>query len=108
MSNESSMGVTSLWHRYSAAWSLEAETRDTELPSCRIDEVTYADPGDTVTSVANLSSCLAQFQRSVPGDRFEMVAVAEHHDRSLARWHLRDEQAQLLTQTWSTSPGNVT
>jgi ketosteroid isomerase-like protein len=82
------MTPEALWNEYAATWSLPADERDRRLPECVVDEATYCDPNGLIEGRAALSDYMAEFQRSVPGGRFQIRSVVHHHDRSLAHWAL--------------------
>ncbi len=85
---EHSMTPETLWERYSAIWSLDADARIGELAACLADGATYCDPNGLVEGRAALSTYMGGFQQSVPGGAFRIRAVRHHHDRTLADWTL--------------------
>jgi SnoaL-like domain len=90
------MTPTVLWQRYAAIWSLPAEARDGELKACVAEDVVYCDPNGTVDGSSSLSDYMGGFQTSVPGGRFRIVSVLDHHDRTLAHWSLVAADDRLL------------
>jgi hypothetical protein len=82
------MTPETLWKRYAAIWSLHADARMPELSLCLADGVTYCDPNGLIEGCAALSAYMGQFQASMPGGRFHIRWVLNHHDRSLAHWAL--------------------
>jgi hypothetical protein len=97
------MGVEQLWRRYAACWSLPVFERAAGLPACVVDDVSYLDPRGPATGLDGLAAYMEGFAQSLPGTRFEIVEVLDHHDRSLARWRLRGRDGGILQTGTSTA-----
>jgi SnoaL-like domain len=82
------MTATALWQRYAGIWSLPADAREDELRACVVEDVVYCDPNGVVAGLTSLSGYMGGFQASVPGGRFQILSVLDHHDRMLAHWRL--------------------
>ena len=82
------MSPETLWNRYAAIWSSDADTRMGELSVCLTDDVTYCDPNGVIEGCTALSAYMGGFQQSVPGATFRIRSVVHHHDRTLAHWTL--------------------
>lgn len=82
------MTPEALWKRYAAIWSLNADARTPELSACLADGVTYCDPNGLIEGRAALSEYMGRFQVGMPGGRFHIRWILNHHDRSLAHWSL--------------------
>lgn len=82
------MTPETLWKRYSAIWSLEADAREPELSACLANDITYCDPNGPIAGRAALSDYMGRFRLGVPGGRFKIRWVLVHHERSLAHWAL--------------------
>ena len=82
------MTPETLWERYSAIWSLNAEARGLELMACLADDASYCDPNGLIEGRAALSDYMGGFQRSIHGGRFRIRSVHHHHNRTLAHWVL--------------------
>lgn len=67
------------------------------------DDVTYVDPQAPASGIDGLADYMDGFARSLPGARFEIIAVLHHHDRSLARWRLRGHEGEILQTGTSTA-----
>jgi hypothetical protein len=81
---------TDTWHAYAAAWSAPDEQRRALLDQHVGPQVAYRDPTIEVHGQDALSEYMHAFQQAYPRHRFAIVGVDAHHDRSLARWQLRD------------------
>jgi hypothetical protein len=97
------MSVEQLWRRYAACWSLPALERAAELPACVVDDVSYLDPRAPAAGLDGLAAYMEGFAQSLPGARFEIIEVLDHHDRSLARWRLRGRDGGVVQTGTSTA-----
>lgn len=77
-----------LWTRYAAIWSLPEQQRMDELKACVADDITYCDPNNAIEGRHALSHYMGGLQSSVPGGRFQIASVSNHHGRMLAHWAL--------------------
>jgi hypothetical protein len=85
-----------LWTRYAAIWSASQAARALEMEQCLAAAPRYADPNVSLDGRTALSAYMGQFQASMPGCRFSIDRVAEHHARSLASWRLVDRNGAEL------------
>ena len=90
------MSAEALWRRYAIIWSSELARRKSELGECLADDATYCDPVSELSGREALSEYMGGFQEQVPGGRFEILQVIDHHDRSLARWALLNGEGATL------------
>lgn len=90
------MTAKELWDRYAATWSKPEADRLSELKACAVEDVAYCDPHSVVAGRAALSDYMGGFQASVPGGRFEIDSVIDHHGRMLAHWTLRGADGAAL------------
>lgn len=86
------------WKDYASAWSKTDSARDDLLKSLVVEDVTYTDPHSDVAGRAAFSALIGQFQKDVPGARFEIVDVKSHHGKSLAHWRLFGKDGAELMQ----------
>jgi hypothetical protein len=82
------MSPETLWNRYAAIWSSDADVRVGELSACLTDDATYCDPNGLIEGPKALSAYMGGFQQSVPGATFRIRSVVHHHNRTLAHWAL--------------------
>lgn len=90
------MTPETLWRRYAAIWSLDAEARGSELAACLAEDVTYCDPNGLIEGQAALSAYMGGFQQSAPGGAFHIRAVLHHHGRSISHWTLQGPDGAAL------------
>jgi hypothetical protein len=88
--------VEDLWREYAACWSIGDDGRGDRLEACVVADVVYIDPQSVAEGVVALSAYQGDFQRTVPGGRFEIVGVLHHHGQSLARWRLHADDGRVL------------
>jgi hypothetical protein len=74
------------WQHYADCWSMAEGDRPDALDAYAATDVVYRDPTIEVQGADALSAYMGGFQEAFPGHRFAIVAVAAHHDRSLAHW----------------------
>lgn len=85
-----------LWDRYAATWSKPEGERLEELQACVVDGVVNCDPRSLAEGCAALSDYMGEFQNALPGGRFEITSVIDHHGRMLAHWTLRSANGDEL------------
>ena len=85
-----------LWQRYADIWSAEPALRAPELEACLHEECSYCDPNGLVHGRRALSDYMEGFRQSAVGARFQILAVAEHHGRSLSSWELQGATGSVL------------
>jgi len=90
------MTPETLWRRYAAIWSLDAENRAAELTACLAADASYCDPNGPIVGRDALSDYMGGFRDRVPGGRFEIRSVLHHHDRSIANWSLHAASGEVL------------
>lgn len=86
------------WATYANAWSQPDDERNTTLTALVSEDVTYTDPTAQVESRAGFSAHIGKFQKDVPGARFEIIDVKDHHNQSLARWKLFGKDGSEMMQ----------
>jgi hypothetical protein len=90
------MSPETLWNRYAAIWSHDANTRTGELEACLADDVTYCDTNGLLAGRPAISNYMGGFQQHVPGASFRIRRVVHHHNRVLADWTLHGSDDQAL------------
>ena len=85
-----------LWQRYADTWSAEPAPRAPELEACLHEDCSYCDPNGLIHGRRALSDYMTGFRQSAAGARFRILAVAEHHGRSLSSWELQGLDGTVL------------
>jgi isopropylmalate/homocitrate/citramalate synthase len=83
--------IENIWAEYASCWSATPADAALLLDRHIAAAVVYRDPSAEVHGREQLADYMRQFRESVPGHRFAILSVHGHHDRSLARWELRDD-----------------
>lgn len=78
--------MKTIWNEYAALWSMPSTDRAQQALGIVTPDVTYQDPGASLTSWDQLSDYMSGFQEAFPGHRFIIDRVVAHHDVSLALW----------------------
>ncbi len=87
------------WERYVSAWKEVAREGklaalgDSVDPACK-----YRDPLTAADGHEALTDYMLGFHQQVPGGHFETVYFASHHDRSVARWNMRNGDNVVLSE----------
>ncbi|MFF2042263.1 nuclear transport factor 2 family protein [Kitasatospora sp. NPDC058170] len=86
-----------LWNDYAACWPADPADRLAALGAVAVDEVAYRDPETEAGSLTELAAYMAGFAGALPGHRFRIDEVLEHHGRSLARWTHLGEHGETVS-----------
>lgn len=85
------------WERYASAWRAptaegkQAALADTVEPTC-----TYRDPLAVAEGHRALIDYMLAFHQQVPGGHFVTTYFLAHHDRSIAKWDMRDASGAVI------------
>ena len=87
------------WEAYTAAWKPENAARRRSLfeQTLRRD-CEYRDPLVHAVGWDALDFYMQDFHRQVPGGHFVTTWFLAHHDRSVAKWEMRNADATVLGQ----------
>ncbi len=85
------------WDKYSEVWSLpEAGERVSRLKELTASGMTYTDPTTAVEGVEALAETMGNFQKDIPGAKFVITQVIEHHQQSLAHWEMQGADGSVM------------
>jgi hypothetical protein len=90
------MPIDEIWKRYAAIWSADEDDRTKELGACLHPECTYCDMNGLVMGRIELGKYMQRFSQSMPGARFRITSVAQHHGRTLSSWTLVNANESIL------------
>lgn len=85
------------WETYVAAWRnpSEAEKR-AALQQAVAETAEYRDPLAEAKGHDSLIGYMLTFHQQAPGAYFATTYFLAHHDRSIARWNMVDQQGNVL------------
>jgi SnoaL-like domain len=90
------------WERYVSAWKAQAaEAKHAALQASVVADCTYRDPLAVTQGHRELVEYMLGFHQQVPGGYFETVYFLAHHDRSIARWNMRDGRDAIIGEGMS-------
>jgi len=85
------------WEAYTASWKPENAARRRSLFEQTLNhDCEYRDPLVHTVGWDALDTYMQDFQRQVPGGHFVTTWFLAHHDRSIAKWEMRDAAASVL------------
>ncbi len=85
------------WETYARSWKVasadekRALYRESLDPSC-----IYRDPLTQRNGWDELLTYMKEFHQQIPGGHFRTVEFIAHHDRSIARWEMCNEEEAVL------------
>ena len=94
MSNENKRTA---WEAYTKAWKeASAEGKRAALRVSVDSACVYRDPLVRADGTDALIEYMMEFHRQIPGGHFETTYFLSHHDRSVARWNMRNGQGLVV------------
>ena len=85
------------WETYASSWrSTSAEDKRALYEKSLSPECVYTDPLAQTRGWGELLAYMQEFHRQVPGGHFVTVEFMAHHDRSIAKWEMRDGSDAVL------------
>ena len=79
------------WEKYVSAWKDSSPAgRNAALVAAVAGTCIYRDPLVQAEGHSALVDYMVGFHQQVPGGHFETTWFLAHHDRSIARWNMRD------------------
>jgi SnoaL-like domain len=87
----SSEDTRTTWETYASAWrEKSAEAKRAALSASVDPACVYRDPLARADGHDALVEYMSKFHEQVPGGCFETMYFLAHHDRSIAKWNVRD------------------
>lgn len=85
------------WETYAAAWKEPSEdAKRAALAKSVSPACVYRDPLMRVDGHDALLAYMRSFHEQVPGGHFETTYFLAHHERSIARWNMRDAAGAII------------
>jgi SnoaL-like domain len=89
----------STWETYAAAWKHAAAADKTAaLAASAAPTCVYRDPLTQTEGHQPLVAYMLGFHQQIPGGHFETTYFLSHHDRSIAKWNMRDGAGAIVGQ----------
>ncbi|MBM3572311.1 MAG: nuclear transport factor 2 family protein [Alphaproteobacteria bacterium] len=86
-----------IWEIYASAWrAAGAEAKQELLARSVSADAIYRDPLAECPGHLPLISYMLEFHQQVPGGYFETTYFLAHHQRSIAKWNMRDGAGQKI------------
>lgn len=89
-------GIGNIWNQYAACWSVDPDSRESELAKCVTGDVQYRDPNTMTNGLSELSGYMEAFRSTSPAGSFRIDTVLSHHDATMARWSLLDAEGRSI------------
>jgi|ERR1043166_1401785 hypothetical protein len=85
------------WETYATAWKQPSrQAKQAALAASAADGCVYRDPLTQTEGHDALIAYMESFHAQLPGGHFETVYFLAHHDRSIARWNMRDGDGAIV------------
>lgn len=86
-----------IWETYVQSWKVEsAEEKHALLKKCMASNSQYCDPAITTNNKEELVNYMLDFHQQIPGGHFVTQYFLAHHNKSIARWEMRNANNDLL------------
>jgi hypothetical protein len=87
------------WEAYVAAWKAPSrEAKRAALAASVAPACVYRDPITRADGHDALIAYMLSFHEQVPGGHFETTYFLAHHDRSIARWNMRNGAGAVVSE----------
>lgn len=85
------------WETYARAWKeARYEDKRAALAESVSETAVYRDPTSQLEGHDALLQHMVGFHQQVPGGWFETIYFLSHHDRSIARWNMHDQNDAVI------------
>jgi hypothetical protein len=97
MENVISQDKRATWETYASAWKVpSAPAKAAALRASAVATCVYRDPLTRTDGHQALIDYMLDFHRQVPGGHFETTYFLSHHERSIARWNMVNDQGVVI------------
>ncbi len=80
-----------IWETYTSSWKSSSNEEKMELFKQSLEkDCTYTDPLTAVQGWEQLLTYMNEFHQQIPGGYFETNYFLTHHDKSIARWNMKN------------------
>ncbi len=85
------------WEIYTSAWKAEtADEKRALFEKCLAPTSHYTDPMISVTNHDDFIAYMLDFHQQVPGGHFVTTYFQAHHNKSIARWEMKNSEGLVL------------
>ena len=86
-----------IWEAYAESWKVDSREEKIALfERCLDPECLYTDPLKQTRGWQQLLDYMLDFHGQIPGGHFVTTWFLAHHQRSIAKWEMRNGENQLL------------
>ena len=86
-----------VWEQYVASWKVETREEKLALFNQCLDKTChYTDPVVAIAGWDDLLQYMLDFHQQIPGGHFVTRYFLAHHQKSIARWEMRNGENALL------------
>ena len=97
-----SNNLKSTWELYSASWRSTKLSDRLDLFRQSLDpNCCYTDPLTSVNGWDALAAYMEEFHKQVPNGYFEIIDFLSHHDRSVAKWDMKNGKGEKIGDGYS-------
>ena len=91
------MTTQEIWQTYASSWKAEtAEEKRALFERSLQTGCTYTDPLTQLEGWDALLEYMLEFHKQIPGGHFVTTWFLEHHQRSIAKWEMRNGEGTVL------------
>ncbi len=89
--------ISEVWETYRSCWNnSDSQRRTDRLNEIMTQDFEYRDPNIELKGHAQLSEYMEQFQSEFKGASFVVTDFKIHHNRSMAKWNMINEQNEVV------------
>ncbi len=86
-----------IWESYTSSWkSNTADDKRAIFERCLDKECVYNDPLVKTQGWDALVAYMLDFHQQIPGGHFETVYFLAHNNQSIARWHMKNADNEIV------------
>ena len=90
--------IKQTWETYVKSWKVEtAEEKHALLKQCMSSNNKYNDPVIQTNGQTALTEYMLDFHQQIPGGHFVTTYFLAHSNKSIARWEMRNNEGQKIT-----------
>ncbi len=88
-----------IWETYTQSWKANTASEKRDLYRASLSEhCVYTDPLTQTKGWQQLEEYMLDFHKQIPGGHFETFYFSNHHNKSMAKWHMKDGNGATLSE----------